>query len=425
MDYGLKSKVAKTRQGSLDEMAGIIKRTGVAACEPTKSFPVLASMISDKDAFVRKSALNTLSEGYVLVGEALWSYVGPLSPKDKTQLEERLRRVAGPSNGETPDSAVSAPPTSSTPGPASRLASGVPRPSSRLSGIGGIPRPASPAVTGPSRLARPSSPSRVLPSGVPSGTSQAGASGPTSKLSKTTAPEVASPRLARPKSFLPSRLGNSRIGGPSFASPSQANGEDNVFNNPAPRPANGEHYRQPSTATIDTIEEQAPVSEEPGGDSVSLTISKILSSDPARSVNALKQIQRILEVSPEDGTSSPAYSELSDHTEGLIETITLQMSHVFENASTIIEPENFRLAKHLIQTINAFCDHPLLAESVQDDNLVGLFEELTHRLLQTDESESSKVKDLSRFINMIILRLFATCRRMAVLRYIFCSLCFR
>ena len=92
------------------------------------------------------------------------------------------------------------------------------------------------------------------------------------------------------------------------------------------------------------------------------------------------------------------------------------MSHVFENASTIAEPENFRLAKHLIQTINAFCDHPLLAEFIQVENLVGLFEELTLRLLQTDESESSKVKDLSRFINMIILRLFATCRRMAVLR---------
>ncbi|KAL5529163.1 hypothetical protein ACEPAG_5137 [Sanghuangporus baumii] len=419
MDYGLKSKVAKTRQGSLDEMAGIMKRTGVAACEPTKSFPVLASMISDKDASVRKSALNALSEGYVLAGETIWSYVGPLSPKDKTQLEERLRRVAGPSNADALENAIPAPPPSSTPGPVSRLASGVPRPGSRVSAIGGIPRPSSPAVTGPSRLARPSSPARPIPSPVTSATSQIVTSGPSSRFPKNTTSDSASPRLARPKSFLPSRLGNSRIGGPSFTGSSQANNEDNVFNKPAPRPLNGEHYRQASTATIDTIEEQAPVPEEPGGDNVSLTISKILSSDPARSVDALKQIQRILEVSPEDGSSSQAYAELSDHTEGLIETITLQMSHVFENASTIVEPENFRLAKHLIQTVNAFCDHPLLAESVQVENLVGLFEELTLRLLQTDESESSKVKDLSRFINMIILRLFATCRRMAVLRALF------
>ena len=60
MEYGLKSKVAKTRQGSLDEMSGILKRTGISACEPAKSFPVMASMISDKDAQVRKSALSAL-----------------------------------------------------------------------------------------------------------------------------------------------------------------------------------------------------------------------------------------------------------------------------------------------------------------------------------------------------------------------------
>lgn len=60
LDYGLKSKVAKTRQGALDELASILKRTGINACEPIKAFPVMASMISDKDAQVRKSALSAL-----------------------------------------------------------------------------------------------------------------------------------------------------------------------------------------------------------------------------------------------------------------------------------------------------------------------------------------------------------------------------
>lgn len=60
MDYGLKSKVAKTRQGSMDEMTGILSRAGLSACDPSKSFPVMASMISDKDAAVRKSALSAL-----------------------------------------------------------------------------------------------------------------------------------------------------------------------------------------------------------------------------------------------------------------------------------------------------------------------------------------------------------------------------
>jgi cytoskeleton-associated protein 5 len=60
LDHGLKSKVAKTRQLSLDEMGGILKRSGMGACHPTKDCPVIASLISDKDPSVRKSALSTL-----------------------------------------------------------------------------------------------------------------------------------------------------------------------------------------------------------------------------------------------------------------------------------------------------------------------------------------------------------------------------
>lgn len=60
LDHGLKSKVAKTRQGTLDEMAIILKKSGMGACEPPKAFPIIASMLSDKDSQVRKSALGTL-----------------------------------------------------------------------------------------------------------------------------------------------------------------------------------------------------------------------------------------------------------------------------------------------------------------------------------------------------------------------------
>lgn len=60
LDHGSKSKVAKTRQLSLDELGGIVKRSGMGACHPAKDCPVIASMISDKDPGVRKSALSTL-----------------------------------------------------------------------------------------------------------------------------------------------------------------------------------------------------------------------------------------------------------------------------------------------------------------------------------------------------------------------------
>jgi cytoskeleton-associated protein 5 len=133
-------------------------------------------------------------------------------------------------------------------------------------------------------------------------------------------------------------------------------------------------------------------------------------------VDALKNIQKILAVGPDAGPSLPQYRELAEHTEGLIETITLQMAHVFERPNNLVPDDNFRLAKHLIQTLNNFCDHAFLAESLTVDILTSLLEELTLRLLETDDSLVKKVKDLSRFINMIILRLFATGRRMSIFR---------
>lgn len=60
LEHGLRSKVAKTRQGALDEMANILKKSGMGACEPSKAFPLAASMLSDKDSQVRKSALGML-----------------------------------------------------------------------------------------------------------------------------------------------------------------------------------------------------------------------------------------------------------------------------------------------------------------------------------------------------------------------------
>lgn len=60
LDNGLQSKVAKTRQGTLDELDNLLRKFGMAACEPTKAMPKIASMIGDKDATVRRSALSVL-----------------------------------------------------------------------------------------------------------------------------------------------------------------------------------------------------------------------------------------------------------------------------------------------------------------------------------------------------------------------------
>ncbi|KAH7930808.1 ARM repeat-containing protein [Leucogyrophana mollusca] len=443
LEYGLKSKVAKTRQGTLDELASLLKRNGMSACnQPSKAFPVVASMIADKDSQVRKSALSVLSEGYSLVGEKVWSLVGPLSPKDKTQLEERLRRVAGPSTpGNTHSPAPTPTPAPAPPAQVSRLAMPSARPGSpaTLSKVGGGYRPASPAISVASRIARPTSPARTMRSSSPAPSNVVRPPSPArpSKLpgpSGVSAPSsIAAPSspsgIGRPKTLLPSRLGPPRTHakhtGISATSNTQPEADPEV-----PRTsirANSHSAADspaiPSTDSMDDVEtlvDAAPPYH--NSDDITVTISSILSSDPLRSVDALKKIQKILVTKPEDGHLSPEYRELAEHTEGLIETITLQMAHVFDRPDDLIADENFRLAKHLIQTLNTFCDHALLAESLTVDILTPLLEELTMRLLETDESHVTKVKDLSRFINMIILRLFATGRRMSIFRALFALL---
>ncbi|KAG6818143.1 hypothetical protein H0H87_000048 [Tephrocybe sp. NHM501043] len=423
LDYGLKSKVAKARQGALDEIAGILKKSGMGACEPSKAFPTIASMISDKDSAVRKSALGALSEAFTLVGEKVWSLVGPLPPKDKTQLEERLRRVPGPSSHDKQD--VTSLPASSIVAPAiTRAAAGTVRPGSPLvSRIAALHRPASPALLpGASRLARAASPAHTVRSRSPTASSAGRSESPVrasqipQALDNSSVVIPGSPKgIARPKSLLPSKLGRPR---PTFSAPlsQPAMREEAIMDEPAP--SYGSNDQEPSPM----VKEPELAMHTPPSEDIAITISSILSSDATRSVDALKKIQMILSVGPEDGPESIPYRELADHAEGLIETITLQMAHVFERPENLVPDENFRLAKHLIQTLNNFCDHALLAETLTVDILTSLLEELTIRLLETDVSPVNKVKDLSRFINMIILRLFATGRRMSIFRALFALL---
>src|SRR5260221_14290204 len=96
-----------------------------------------------------------LSEAYALEGDKIWSHVGVLSPKDKSQLEERLKPVPGPDK--VPDSPLAAPTKTAI----GRLSMGgtrsaSPVPTSRLATMS-PPRAASPALS-PMLHATPSVP---------------------------------------------------------------------------------------------------------------------------------------------------------------------------------------------------------------------------------------------------------------------------
>ncbi|KAG8985770.1 Microtubule-associated protein, microtubule dynamics during spindle orientation [Tulasnella sp. JGI-2019a] len=398
IDHGLKSKIAKTRQGALEEMGNILRRVGISACEPTKAFPIIGSLIGDKDPSVRKAALSTIGEGYVLAGEKIWQFVGALSPKDKTQLEERLKRTSGPSKPPTPPTKDKAEPPVIP--QVARLANGIGRPGSpSLSPRGGgIPRPASPALSLSTRAG----------AGSPNDHG-----GRTAQRTPSPQPTIKSPSpSSRPRSFLPSRFGQPR----SRLNPAGTGSQSGL--QPS---SHADGVEEDVISSSNSTEFSNGVAGPNSSEGATIIISSILSSDPSRSVDALKKIQKILDLPPGDDMPN-AFKELADHADGLIETIVLQMSHVFERPEEVAEPGNFRLAKHLIQTLNSFCDHAVLAESLPVEILTSLLEELTMRLLQTDESPDANVKDLSKFINMIVLRIFATGRRISVFRSLFALL---
>ncbi|TPP66565.1 Cytoskeleton-associated protein [Fasciola gigantica] len=77
-------------------MGSLIHHFGVTVCQPTVPVALksIAQQIGDRDSGVRSAALNALVSAYAIVGEQLWKLIGSLSDKDRSMLEERIKRAA-------------------------------------------------------------------------------------------------------------------------------------------------------------------------------------------------------------------------------------------------------------------------------------------------------------------------------------------
>ncbi|KAJ9059676.1 hypothetical protein DSO57_1038958 [Entomophthora muscae] len=94
LEHGLRAKNARTRTEALDELGGLIQRQGMSiTASPAKAFPAVATLIADRDAGVRNAAIAAILQAYILVGEKVYKYLGPLSDKDRGYLEERFKRT--------------------------------------------------------------------------------------------------------------------------------------------------------------------------------------------------------------------------------------------------------------------------------------------------------------------------------------------
>lgn len=321
------------------------------------------------------SPLFPSSEAYKTIGEAVYDYA-KTSKNERDQMEGRFKHVQGP-----------APPPSKT-APVSRLA-----PLSEAAGA------ASPA---PSRLARvalrPASPTRAE--------SPSPFSPPKSRLPAAGVRSTPSRGLPMSSRYSATGPASSRLPAPAYSSsglPASAEYDDEPPA-PAPAPAPRLAYRPSSTSSLASQARPlsaasshaqqeiprprgipAPSSRVNGntnghpssaGD-VGTAIRGIRTSDPKLSVDGLKQVQALLGSHP---------SRFEPYVEELIRAIITQTKVVFSDPGHLKQPKWFRLAKHLIQTLNNFCDHERLVLGMDAVVMEDLLDELTLRLLETDDS---------------------------------------
>lgn len=118
--HGLSSKNARQRAECLEELGFLFEVLGLPVSEPTP--PVLlkevARHISDRDNAVRNAALNCVVQAYFREEERIYKHIGQLSDKDKSLLEERIKRASRTRRMPImPDEDCSPMPVKSTPPP--------------------------------------------------------------------------------------------------------------------------------------------------------------------------------------------------------------------------------------------------------------------------------------------------------------------
>ncbi|KAG0714752.1 Cytoskeleton-associated protein 5 [Chionoecetes opilio] len=96
MMEGLKAKNARQRAECLEAIGNLIETFGTFVCQPSPPVALkeVAKQIADRDNSVRNAALNCLVQVYFQEGEKVYKFVGNLSDKDMSLLEERIKRAA-------------------------------------------------------------------------------------------------------------------------------------------------------------------------------------------------------------------------------------------------------------------------------------------------------------------------------------------
>lgn len=345
-EHGLDNKNARVRSECIEELGQLYSRHGAKIYPISQALPKIASNIGKPDATTRTAALYAIGAVYTLVGpEATWKAVGNLPAKDRSMLEERLKRTAS-------GVASPAPPARTA---ALEVPSGTP---------GGLRPP-------PSRSAAPPSPSPAR-----------GAHASSSRAASIPRPGGVPSRMARPSS--------------SVSQPASTVVRSNMPP-PLSRPmgsATSRSAARPPAVRAFTEDDLAPE-----------TVSNVPSLIEALDTDDFNECSDILKLLTREITKSP--DQVLLHVDALVDAVTARMELGFAGLTAETSPAQLRLCKHLMQVLSALFDKRILAQQVGRLPLTGLLADLTGRLLDTaDNPVSEPIQSLSKVLNMVLIRIF-------------------
>lgn len=139
---GLKSKNAKQRTECLEELGCLIMAYGINVCQPSPAaaLRLIAQQISDRDNSVRSSALNAVVAAHGILGDNVFKYVGLLSEKDQSMLDERIKRSAKTRPQGGPPPAAPAPMVNARMSPEEKPKTARPATNTTARPMGDVPR---------------------------------------------------------------------------------------------------------------------------------------------------------------------------------------------------------------------------------------------------------------------------------------------
>lgn len=355
------SKNAKARAECLEEVGGLIQQKGVEIMLPNKALPLIAVHIGDRDAGVRNAALSAIAQAYILIGDGVMKYMTKLGDKEKSMLEERLKRTR----------------------PSATVLAAAEREQRARQEAEEMEVDELPSISNLPRLGGRS-------------------------------------HIGKPRSSLVHPQQRSMHHVQSIPEPEPMEDVTDDYGQRIPEPQYGGHRNQIDTRRTQQFgyhqggapaiqqqqQQQQQQAYETQEDLVDYIITQITNGDPQPSIEALKSLDKFLSHNPE---------AILPDIEALINAITLQVRIAYSSVDPR-QPATTRLCKHLVNALVMLFSNRDLACAVPQISLNHLLQELSHRLLDQKMLALESGPQLSKALNVAMVKVLENSARNVTFR---------